>query len=93
MSWFILLYSGWGRVKIEGGKSLVYYMLNVDQQRKFAAKPDLFHTRHANYYDYYLSSFFMHSLHLRKMPRSNSKTYVEDKFCVKYQNAHCKACD
>ena len=54
------------------GKSLVYQ--NDDQQRKFAAKPDLFHTRIANYYNYYLSSFFMQSLYLRKMPRSNSKS-------------------
>ena len=33
------------------GKSLVY--LNDNQKRKFAAKHDLFHTRSANYYNYY----------------------------------------
>ena len=35
--------------KIEGKKSLVYQ--NNDQQRKFAAKHVLFHTRSANYYN------------------------------------------
>ena len=37
------------RCQYRRGKSLVY--LNDDQQRKFAAKPDLFHARSANYYE------------------------------------------
>ena len=55
----------------------------IDQQRKFATKPDLFDTLSANYH-YYLSSFFMLSLYLRKMPGRTLKVYVEDKCCVKY---------
>ena len=47
-----LLCSGCCGVKIDRESSLVY--LN-GQQRKFAAKPDLFHTGSVNYCNYYYS--------------------------------------
>ena len=60
-----------GIALIHGGFSKsIKMMINKE---KLQQKPDLFHTRSA-YYKYYLSSFFMHSLYLRKLPRSNSKS-------------------
>ena len=66
----------------------------ITEQRRFAAKPDLFHTRSANYYKYYLSSFFICTHCICEKDRGRTlKVYVEDKYCVKYQTAHFEACD
>ena len=76
-----LLCSGCCGVKIEGDNHWsIKMMINKENSQQSLIC--------ANYYHYYLSSFFMHSLYLRKMPGRTLKVYVEDKCCVKYQTAH-----